>query len=77
MGLVWMKSYWKPIRFVSKGTYVPIQDHWPKAGVDGDGMNKGSHEFQQGVNESQYLIDKFTYEGNWRWTLSLVPEPTL
>lgn len=59
----WLKTYGKPVLMFAKGAYQPLEDHWLKDVIYGDGMNKESHPYQQGVNESRYLIETLTREG--------------
>jgi SAM-dependent methyltransferase len=55
---------WKPIVIFSKGKYE-AQDEWFTDVIEGTGREKGSHDWQQAVGESEQLLRYFTKEGSF------------
>ena len=67
-----VKSLWKPIVLFSKGQHKPSANENPSTRylrdvIEGDGLenlNKQEHPWQQGLEESSYLIDVLSLPGD-------------
>ena len=60
-----IKTYWKPILLFSKGEYQPEQKvPWVHDLIEGDGVTKENHRWEQGIGEACHLIEGLTYEGD-------------
>lgn len=58
-----IKTYWKPILLYSKGEYEPEQKvPWIHDLIEGDGVTKENHRWEQGIGEACHLIEGLTYE---------------
>jgi site-specific DNA-methyltransferase (adenine-specific) len=52
---------WKPILLFSNGTYQPDLQ-WICDVITGDGVTKDHHEWEQGIQESEYIIKNLSVE---------------
>ena len=60
-----IKTYWKPVLLFSNGEYQPEQKiPWIHDLIEGDGVQKENHRWEQGVGEAAHLIEGLTYEGD-------------
>jgi len=58
-----IKTCWKPIILFSKGEYEPEQKNaWIHDLIEGDGVTKENHRWEQGIGEACHLIEGLTYE---------------
>ena len=59
-----LNGWWKPILLFSNGAYQP-ENHWINRDViNGDGLTKDHHEWEQGLREAEYLIENLTYQND-------------
>lgn len=54
---------WKPILLFSNGTYEPDLQ-WICDVISGDGVTKEHHEWEQGIKESEYIIENLSVEND-------------
>jgi len=52
---------WKPILMFSNGQYQPDLQ-WINDVITGDGVTKEHHEWEQGIKESEYIIENLSIE---------------
>lgn len=57
-----IRGLWKPILLFSKGRYEPLE--WFTDVIEGDGMKKSHHVWEQGTGEAIHIIEGLTYEGD-------------
>jgi hypothetical protein len=59
-----LNGWWKPILLFSNGPYQP-ETHWINRDViQGDGLTKDHHEWEQGLREAEFLIENLSYEND-------------
>jgi hypothetical protein len=59
-----LNGWWKPVLLFSNGPYQP-ETHWISRDViQGDGLTKDHHEWEQGLREAEYLIENLSYEND-------------
>jgi len=60
-----IKTYWKPVLLFSKGEYVPeLKTPWIHDLINGDGVTKDNHRWEQGIGEASHLIEGLSYAGD-------------
>jgi len=59
-----LNGWWKPILLFSNGAYQPEARWINRDVINGDGLTKEHHEWEQGLREAEYLIEKLTYEND-------------
>jgi len=63
-----IKTYWKPVLIFSNGEYQPASERfWLHDFIERDGKFstlKRHHPYEQGLEESLYLIENLSYEND-------------
>jgi hypothetical protein len=59
-----LNGWWKPILLFSNGSYQPEARWINRDVINGDGLTKDHHEWEQGLREAEYLIENLSYEND-------------